>query len=112
LSSRLGTIHVECDAPPYAVVSASRQLGLRSPEDVRWCRLSRFLHNCTGWRLILNPRAGRLLLGRLGRGRVVCSCGRDLPNLQRFTFPSSAGRQMCYLLGQCDRCRTVFWESP
>jgi hypothetical protein len=112
MSSRLGPIAVECDAPPYTVVCASRQVGLRAPEDVRWWRLSRFLSTCTSWRLILNPRAWRLLLGRLGRGRAVCSCGRDLPNLQRFSFGSATGQPTCYLLGQCARCRTVFWESP
>ncbi len=42
MSSRLGPLEVECDAPPYSVVCACRDLGLQSPEDVRWRRLSRF----------------------------------------------------------------------
>jgi hypothetical protein len=112
MSTRLGPIEIECDAPPYAVVRASRQAGLRCPEDVRWCRLSTYLERCSGWWLVLNPRAWRLLLARLGRGRGVCSCGVQLPQLASYTFTFASGRETSYLLGQCRRCRTVFWERP
>jgi hypothetical protein len=31
--------------------------------------------------------------------------------LERCTFTFRDGRQRDYLLGQCGRCRTVFWEE-
>ena len=37
MSSELGLLEVECDAPPYPIVRACRKLGLIAPEDVRWC---------------------------------------------------------------------------
>jgi len=38
VSTRLGPILIDCDAPPYAIVQACERRGLRSPLDVRWCR--------------------------------------------------------------------------
>ena len=34
-----GIIEIDCDAPPYPVVQACRELGFRSPEDVAVDRL-------------------------------------------------------------------------
>ena len=34
MSSRLGPLQIECDAPPYMIVSACRKIGFESPEDV------------------------------------------------------------------------------
>ena len=98
---------VECDAPPYPVVRATRRAGLTSPEDVRWCRVGHdagLLGQWARW------------LWRLGRGAPgprACRCGHPLPALASFTFTSSVtGRQAHYLLVQCPRCRTVYWDGP
>ncbi len=32
------------DAPRFTVVQACSEVGFRNPEDVRWCRLGRFLN--------------------------------------------------------------------
>jgi hypothetical protein len=112
MSKHLGPIEIECDAPPYPVVQSSRRCGILSPEDVRWARLSRFLlersaraHGsfwCAPWNLFN------------GRGQPAgksCSCGRPLPELRRVTFSFDTGVSLCYALGQCPCCRTVFWDE-
>ena len=97
---------VECDAPPYPVVRATRRAGLTSPEDVRWCRVGHdagLLGQWARW------------LWRLGRGAPgprACRCGHPLPALASFAFTSVTGRQAHYLLVQCPRCRTVYWDGP
>ena len=54
--SRLGPLEVMCDAPSYKVVQACRRVGVRSPEDVRWCRLSGLQEQAANWRqLIRSP---------------------------------------------------------
>jgi hypothetical protein len=107
-----GPIEIDCDAPPYEVVSASRRADVRSPEDVRWCRLSHHSAERSGWRLILNPRAWRRLLAGRDGMRPACFCGQPLPALKRCTFPAQEDRPVTYLLGQCPRCLTVYWELP
>jgi hypothetical protein len=37
----LGPIDVCCEAPEYPIVEACKQLGFRSPWDVRWLHRSR-----------------------------------------------------------------------
>lgn len=112
MSKRLGPIHVICDAPPHDIVEACAAAGfLRRAQDVRWCRLSRFLDARSGWHACFLKESWRLL-GPIERpGRRYCSCGQELPNLDAYEFRDDDGGRSLYLLGQCSRCQTVFWEN-
>jgi hypothetical protein len=113
MSSSLGPIDIVCDAPPYAIVRAGRGLGFYRPEDVRWCRMSHFrTEHGSRWEM-LNPLNWKAALGggvRTPR-EVSCGCGQDLPVMERYVFIYGTGAQAIYLLGQCRRCHTVFWEG-
>jgi hypothetical protein len=111
MSGKLGPIDVCCDAPPYPVVRATRRFDFHTPEDVRWRRMSRFLHEREGWHGVFNTESWKALLGMGGRARSACSCGQELPILERYTFLFLSGGQASYLLGQCGRCHTIFWED-
>jgi hypothetical protein len=104
------SIEIWCDAPPYRVVQACRLIGVRSPEDVRWCHLGHLRGDC-GARSVLRSALSWLwrLTGNGGPDR--CSCGAPLPALQPFRFLFDHGDLPTYWLGQCDRCRTVYWEE-
>src|SRR5690349_11397206 len=106
MSNPLGPIDIHCDAPPYPVVRAGHRIGLRSPEDVRWWRMSHFLEETAG-RAAGLP-AWKALLGLGGGAKSGCTCGQELPRMERYTFTFLTGRQSSYLIGQCVRCRTVF----
>ena len=111
MSSQLGPIDVHCDSPAYAVVRACRSVGIRDPEDVRWCHTAHFLGQPAvgrGKMGLLNFLAWETLLGRT---EAACNCRTPLPVLERFTFTFSSGREETYLLGQCPRCGTVFWQE-
>jgi hypothetical protein len=102
--SRLGPIDINCDAPPCSIVEACAKLSFQAPLDVRWRRASRHDHDG-----ILGFHA---LFWLLGAGRAAtCNCGQPLPLLERYTFTFASGREASYLLGQCRRCRTMFWED-
>ena len=109
MCGRLGALEIECDAPPYAVVRACRRLGVRSPEDVRWCRIGRLLdRHAGGW--LLGPLAWwRRWLSRRHEW-PACDCGQPLPAPARYTFTFNTGEEADFVLAQCPRCRTVFWE--
>lgn len=110
--SRSQPPEIECDAPPYSVVRACHMIGLQSPEDVRWCRLSRYRKRPPSRLDIFNPKSWKVLLG-MGEGeKSNCTCGRALPALEMYTFTFISGRAKHYLLGQCPRCRSIFWEEP
>jgi hypothetical protein len=113
MSGSLGPIDVYCDAPPYSIVRAGRGLGFYRPEDVRWCRMSHFRAEREGLWELLNPMTWTMALGGGTRTRkaCTCSCGQDLPVLERYVFTFSSGDQASYLIGQCARCRTIFWEE-
>jgi hypothetical protein len=40
----------------------------------------------------------------------VCTCGEPLPRLERYPLADFAESEGDFLLGQCQRCRTIFWE--
>ncbi len=111
MAERLGPLEIDCDAPPYPIVRASRQVGLGSPEDVRWCRISHYPLGKDGWgdfwrHLALGtPRAGG------PTGGALCLCGQSLPVLERITFLLASGKGVTYLMGQCPRCHMIFWEE-
>lgn len=111
MSKQLGPIEISCDCPPYAIVKACTLVGLESPEDVRWCRLSSFLVEHAGWSEFTKMFSWHLVpVNRYLRGST-CTCGTQLPTMHRCLFTTSAGTSFSYMLGQCPRCRTIFWED-
>ena len=104
-------IEIVCDAPPYPIVRACRDVGFGSPEDVRWCRPSRLLEARDVWRRCFVGDAWKLLAAAVAVGAEACTCGGVLPGLEGYTFTLNNGDQLSYYLGQCDRCHTVFWEE-
>ncbi|HZU38628.1 MAG TPA: hypothetical protein VFA18_22065 [Gemmataceae bacterium] len=102
MSEQFGPLEVECDAPSYAVVRACSELGIQTPEDVRWCRLSHWLNGPHGLQRLLQAK------GRSAERQ--CLCGSSLPHMQGYLFTFNTGKEVFYLLGQCSRCHTVFWD--
>lgn len=112
MANRLGPIEILCDAPPYSVVKACRTLEMRSPEDVRWCRMSYFMNRQPGWRDVLSRQSWKSILGmNQPPDGKKCNCGHDLPALTKYTFTYITGQEASYFLGQCPHCRTIFWEE-
>jgi hypothetical protein len=109
--SRLGPLEVNCDAPPYNIVRACHMIGFRSPEDVRWSRLSRFAGTAPGQGEELKHSSWRALLGMTQPGNGRCVCGQPLPVLEKYTFTLISGNQTSYFLGQCIRCFSIYWEE-
>jgi hypothetical protein len=105
--SHLGPIDVDCDAPPYSVVAACEKLGFHSPLDVRWCRMSRFIQRERGRVRGFHPWLW--LFGSSQPAQPTCNCGQPLPVMERYSFAFASAKQSHYLLGQCRRCRTIFW---
>lgn len=111
MSSHFELLELECDAPPYAIVRACRKVGLKSPEDVRWCRKSHRGKRSHGWiSFLASPLWGRLL-GRPETDERVCTCGQELLELESYAFTFQNGEQIEYEIGQCPRCRTIYWEK-
>jgi hypothetical protein len=111
MANRLGPIDVFCDSPPYSIVRACSRVGIKSPEDVRWLRMSHYLTHHVGWRDILKHQPWKVLLGMSEPERQkVCNCRQKLPVLEKYTFTLITGNEVSYLIGQCGRCRTVYWE--
>jgi hypothetical protein len=105
-----GPLEVECDSPPYSIVRACTRIGLRTPEDVRWCRLSGLQEPTANWRQLI--RHPWMLFGGAKNGQSKsCVCGHTLPRLDEYTFTMISGNERSYQLGQCGRCCTVFWEE-
>jgi hypothetical protein len=81
-------------------------IGLKSPEDVRWSRLDHLMtaydDKGVSW---------RSLLGMSLPGSTACKCGQQLPVLEQYTFTLISGRQASYLITQCGRCLTVYWQE-
>jgi hypothetical protein len=111
MANQMGPFDISCDAPPYSVVTACRRLGFQEPEDVRWCRLRQVLDAPAQEWDELKRHPWNLLI-RLGSGKgKKCRCGHKLPDVDRYTFTFETGRESSYLLGQCSRCRTIYWEE-
>jgi len=110
MSNQLGPLEVVCDAPSYSIVRACCKLGFQSPEDVRWCRVSHSLDVQTGWQGIPNSQLWMTSGMHRPRG-LVCSCDQELPQLNAYTFMLITGLELTYYLGQCARCRAMYWEK-
>lgn len=105
--NRLGPLEIRCDAPPYAVVRACKTRGFRSPGDVRWCRWGSFREG-EGTSTFGN-RLWKRIFGRSSAKEPTCTCGQLLPELKEDGF-SLRSETVGYLLVQCHRCRTIFWD--
>jgi hypothetical protein len=57
------------------------------------------------------PFSWKLFFGRGDPQEQTCTCGEPLPALEKYAFTLNSGRVLDYLLGQCARCRTVYWEE-
>jgi hypothetical protein len=106
----LGPMDIECDAPPFSVVKACKGLGFQSPSDVRWCRMSHVLRGQreVGGAVGFHPL--RWLFGSGQPPKRTCSCGQSLPLLERYTFTFVSEKEAHFLLGQCCRCQTIYWD--
>jgi hypothetical protein len=111
MSNRLGPLEISCDAPPYSVVCACRQVGFQSPEDVRWSRISQVLDVPADEWQAYKRQPWKLLLRMSQAAGPSCRCGQRLPGMDQYTFTYLAGNEVSYLLGQCNRCRTIYWEE-
>ena len=109
--SRLGPIDIECDAPLYSVVEACEGLGFQSPLDVRWCRMSHVLRGQRELGGVVGFHPLRWLFGSSQPAKTICTCGQPLPPMERYTFTFASEKEAHYLLGQCCRCRTMYWEE-
>lgn len=111
MAIQLGPIEIRCDAPPYAIVRACGEVGIQSPEDVAWHRLPNYLSAQKPLPSLFQVETWRIFLGMDADGQPRCRCGEPLPALERYTFLLSNGNQFHYLLGQCSRCRSVYWDQ-
>lgn len=108
--SRASQFDLSCDAPSYHIVRACRGLGFQAPEDVRWFHMARYLRAA-------EDRAGSWyrpwkLLWMVHQPKApTCTCGQRLPVLERYSFRTRSDNVFNYLLGQCGRCWTIYWEE-
>lgn len=109
--SRLGPLDINCDAPPYGIVKACQRVGFAAPLDVAWFRMK----NLAAWQGDLGgtlaTQTWSLLFGKNEAKEPTCFCGMPLPALDKYAFTTMSGRVADYLLGQCPRCRRVYWEE-
>ena len=101
-----------CDAPPYPIVQACNAIGVEAPEDVRWARMSHCPEpmedpaergsDRSVWHKLLHPVQGK---------EQACTCREKLPKLAKYRFTYSSGDEVTYSVGQCSKCRTVYWEE-
>jgi hypothetical protein len=102
-------LEIDCDAPPYYIVQACWQIGVETPEDVRWLEAGHLLAHAG----IPGPRGKSrrwndlLEMGNLSG--LHCSCGARLPFLTRYKFTLNDSDLVFYSFGQCGRCKTVYW---
>ncbi len=101
MSTRLGPIDMQCDAPPYCFVKTCGKLGFQSPLDVRWRRAHEKgdSFHPFWW-----------LFGGGRKAKTTCTCGESLPALSHCFSTAESPKESHYLLGQCHRCRTMYWK--
>jgi hypothetical protein len=101
---------LECDAPPYSIITGCRLIGFARPEDVRWCR-SRLALPGPFRRLVRLVRGETPATVGLGRPKdVVCICG-VVVYCCKYQFTFNTGHSVCYRLGQCRYCSTIHWDD-
>lgn len=100
MSDDLGPMDITCDAPPYSVVRACAELGLRRPLDVRWQHLEPDEAASRG--LLWSPRS------TIGH---TCRCGKPFPDLRVYTLAADDAPPGEYHVGQCAHCQTIYWQE-
>jgi len=111
MAGSLDPLEIDCDSPPYSIVQACRMVGLECPEDVPWYRYSRYVVGQYDSCEIVRLDNWKALLGLSRSPNFHCPCGEKLPELERCTFTYLSGKEAIYLVGQCGRCRTIFWDE-
>jgi hypothetical protein len=109
--SQLQSLEIRCDAPPYAVVRACKDFDFHSPLDVRWCRMSHLASAEEKRKDYFGIRLLKRLLEKNKTKAQTCTCGQPLPDLKKYDFTFHSKKVGCYLLGQCRRCRTMYWDD-
>jgi hypothetical protein len=99
------------DAPPYDVVRACEGEGYCSPCDVRWCRVSLLLEQPEPGARHIGHWLRRWFCHRPARWEWRRLCGHPLPPFQAYGFVFEEERTCSYLLSQCSRCHTIFWDD-
>lgn len=102
---------IRCDTPPYAVVLACKGSGFQSPLDVGWCHMSQVKTRTTQHRSSFGSRLWQFLFGASKPKETICVCGQPLPELKQYHLAVHSEKESDYLLGQCCRCRTIFWDE-
>jgi len=92
-------------------VRACETLGFETPLDVRWCRMSHFQYEREQPEDALGSSAWTWFFHKSPRKEKTCTCGKPLPVLQWYIFTFVTDQMVDYHLGQCPRCRTIFWEE-
>ena len=108
--SRLGPIEICCDAPPYEVVQACRRVGVRSPEDVRWLRMSEFRTRQDRSQRGPSMRFWKMFWKKSEHAAGTCTCGQPLPALRPVVVTFKPGEKAYVVLGQCSSCHSIFWD--
>ncbi len=111
MSGQLGPMEIRCDAPPYSVVRASAGLRFQSPLDVPWYHRARFRASHDGGTGDFTVPGWKQFVHLGQQGRTTCRCGQPLPVLEEYRFRFASAREARYLLGQCVRCRAMFWQE-
>jgi hypothetical protein len=109
--SQLGQLEIWCDAPPYSVVQACEEGGFLSPLDVRWCRMSHVVSAEGQTKGNFGIRLWQRFFGMRKPQVKTCTCGQPLPDLKLYGFILLPRKVSFYLLGQCHRCRTMYWDQ-
>jgi hypothetical protein len=112
MSSPLGSVEIYCDAPPYPVVQACRYIGIQSPEGVRWLRMNSFRNWQPSGHQGLLSHSWKMFWKTGERAARTCTCGQTLPELRLVLVTFNTGNNAFYLVAQCSRCRSVFWDAP
>jgi hypothetical protein len=92
-------------------VRAYKRYGFHSPLDVRWCHMSQHLNEASHSKSIFVLRLWHWLLGWRSRKDQTCTCGGPLPSLKEYRFSLVSTKTSDYFMGQCRRCRTIFWDA-
>jgi len=108
---RFTNFEILCDAPAYGIVRAYEESGFDSPLDVRWCRMSHFLNGDGRRTSVFADGLWQWLFAKHRTLRQTCTCGLALPDLKKYEFSFFSEKVGEYLLGQCRRCKTVFWDE-
>jgi len=111
MDGQISRIETYCDASPYGVVRACEGCGFQSPLDVPWCRLSLFLSGTERRKRKLSIPLWQWLFGRTKPKVISCTCGQPVPKLKKYCFTFLSIKVGDYHLGQCRRCRTMFWDE-